>query len=88
MSYWKFNSVSNLEDLLLNSIELELLLPSTSPGVLKYFHNGDKMTINLTTGAIEWEPIEPGSFTTSKLAIRFHQWFMKGLIHPVNPTSE
>lgn len=53
------------------------------PNKLTFFHHGDRMTVDLPSGVMEWEPIEPGSFTSSKLVMRFHQWFVKWIIKEI-----
>lgn len=79
MHMYKFQHVPDVEELLLNSLGVDLILESPGDNLV-YFHNGDKMTVNTATGEMCWEPIEPGSMSTSKLALRFHQWWGKGLI--------
>lgn len=81
--HYKFYNVPDLENFLLESLGVDFLLLSACPEQVEYFHNGDKMTIHIPTGELFWEPIEPGSFTTSRLAFRFHQWFVKGFIRLV-----
>jgi len=80
---YKFNNVSGLDTFLLESLGVDLLLPSGSNDQVIFFHDGDKLTVNLTTGELCWEPIEPGKMSTSKLSLRFHQWWGKGLISKV-----
>lgn len=80
---FKFRNVRNLEDFLMKSCGKELRIPSASENEVILFHNGDKMTVNLETGELEWEPVIPGEMFTSRLSLRLHQWFGKGIIVPV-----
>lgn len=84
MYKYKFRNISNIEEILLDSLGVDLLLPSSAQDCVEYFHNGDKMSINVSTGELIWEPIEPGSMWTSKLALRFHQWVGKGIIQYID----
>lgn len=77
---FKFRNVRNLEDFLMESCGKELRIPSASENEVILFHNGDKMTVNLETGEMEWEPVIPGKAYTSRLSLRLHQWFVKGII--------
>lgn len=63
----------------------ELLIKNAlpDPSKLTFFQNGDKMTVDITSGIMEWEPVKPGSFTSSKLAMRLHQWFVKRIIKEI-----
>lgn len=85
MTTWIFNEGVDIEETLLNGIEDKYLLPSRNPELVEYFMNGDKMSINISTREMEWEPLYPGEMHTSKLSLRLHQWFAKGIISPVNP---
>lgn len=80
MANYKFRNMENIEDFLLESLGCEMLLPESTDTELKFFHNGDIMTINTKSGTMLWEPISPGSMTTSKLSMRLHQWYGKGII--------
>lgn len=78
------NSNIDIEGFLISQIEDSLMLPSNeNKDIVEYFSNGDKMTVNLKTKEIDWNPINPGSMSTSKLSLRIHQWFGKGLIEGV-----
>ncbi|MCM1214144.1 MAG: hypothetical protein NC548_06440 [Lachnospiraceae bacterium] len=88
MALWKFRDIENLEDFLLDTVGIDYLLPGSNHNEVIYFANGDKMTIDLSTGKMNWEPIRPGSFSTSRLALRLHQWFGKGIIHPIDNEEE
>lgn len=81
---YKFTRPSQLEDTLLESIDTDLLLPESEDGVLAYFHNGDKMTVSLKDGTIDFDSPHPGEMAGSKLSMRLHQWFAKGLVEPIN----
>ena len=91
MSNYQFTNIEPntkySETLLLNflssQIPDEILLDDPRPDTLVYFHGGDKMTINTHDMTIEWEPLRPGEMFNSTLALRFHQWFDKGLIRPM-----
>lgn len=80
---FKFRNVQNLEDFLMKSCGKELTIPSASKNEVVLFQNGDKMTVNLETGELQWEPVIPGEAFTSRLSLRLHQWFGKGIIIPV-----
>ena len=81
MSKFKFKSTEGLNDFIVNNLGTDLILPeSTSPEVVEFFSNGDRMAINVKSGDIDWDPLNSGSLTTSKLSLRLHQWFSKGLI--------
>lgn len=82
MSMWQFRNPGEVEDVLLNSIGTDYIIPGGSNDQTVFFHNGDKLTVDMKTGVAEWEPITPGSITSSKLAMRVHQWFAKGIITP------
>ena len=84
MSMWKFQQTETLEDLLLSNLGDELIIPGGTDEQVIFFHNGDRLTVDLKTGITEWEPIKPGEFGSSRLSMRFHQWFGKGLIRPMN----
>jgi len=85
---WQFRNVDGLEDFLLKNLGADHLLPGSTSDEAVYFMNGDKMTINLKTGEMIWEPIEPGSMATSRLSMKLHIWFGKGIIYPVNNEEE
>lgn len=88
MALWQFQDIENLEDFLLDTVGVDYLLPGANSNEAIYFANGDKMTINLSTGKMNWEPIRPGSLATSRLALRLHQWFNKGIIRPIDNEEE
>lgn len=79
---YKFREANGIEDFLLNSLGVDLIIPSSEPEIV-FFQNGDKMTVNVETGELIWEPIQPGEMFTSKLSLRIHQWFSKGIIVPM-----
>lgn len=81
---YKFRETSGIEDFLLNSLGIDLVIPSFSKEEIVFFHNGDKMTVNTETGELVWEPVYPGEMFTSKLSMRIHQWFSKGIIVSVS----
>lgn len=81
---FKFCRVENLEDWLLNEqLGSELLIDHSDPNVLVFFSNGDKMTVHISERIMEWEPISPGSLSTSRLSMRLHQWYGKGIIKEI-----
>lgn len=80
---FKFRNVQNLEDFLMESCGKELRIPSASKNEVVLFQNGDKMTVSLETGELQWEPVIPGEMFTSRLSLRLHQWFGKGIIVPI-----
>lgn len=77
---YRFRNIQGLEDFLLETLDEKFIIPSSNSEEIVFFHNGDKMTVNTNTGVIDWEPIKPGDMFTSKLSLRFHQWFGKGII--------
>ena len=79
---YTFREANGIEDFLLNSLGVDLIIPSSEPEIV-FFQNGDKMTVNVETGELIWEPIQPGEMFTSKLSLRIHQWFSKGIIVPM-----
>lgn len=81
---YKFRETGGVEDFLLNSLGVDLIVPSSSETEIVFFQNGDKMTVNTETGELVWEPIQPGEAFTSKLSMRIHQWFSKGIIVPMS----
>ena len=81
---YKFRETNGVEDFLLNSLGIDLVISSSSEDEIVFFQNGDKMTVNTETGELVWEPIYPGEMFTSKLSMRIHQWFSKGIIVPVS----
>lgn len=81
---YKFRETNGIEDFLLNSLGVDLIVPSPSKEEIVFFQNGDKMTVNTETGELLWEPIHPGEMFTSKLSLRIHQWFSKGIIVPIS----
>lgn len=89
MSMWKFNT-PDVETLLMERIDSKFMLPSVpdQPNLVRLFHNGDKMTVDLETGIMEWEPVEPGALGTSRLSMCLHQWFGKGIITPYTLDTE
>lgn len=72
-----------LLEMLSNYIEGSLEIKSDNPDNTVYFHNGDKLTVNVETGMAEYEPLVPGDFSHSKVTMRVHQWLMKGLLKAV-----
>jgi len=78
---YKFKNIENLESFLIDkSLGIDLLVPSGEENCLAFFHNGDKMMVNTKTGKLEWDPLNPGEAFSSKLSLRFHEWFSKGFI--------
>lgn len=77
---YKFRNVQDLETFLLDSLGVDLIIPSAAPDEITFFSNGDKMTVNTSIGKLLWEPIKPGDMFTSKLSVRFHSWWGKGII--------
>lgn len=84
MADYKFrDTINDLETFLLCNLGPELLIPSSNSDEAIFFQNGDKMTINLITREMVWEPIKPGEMFNSKLSLRLHHWFGKGIITPI-----
>lgn len=83
---YQFNYNGDLKKYLLEEqIGTELLIKNSlqTEDILTFFSNGDKMVVNLTTKVMTWEPVCPGDPTTSRLSLRIHQWFIKGIIREV-----
>lgn len=84
MSKWIFKDYVDIEDLVFRSLDDKDLLPPTNdPDVLEYFSNGDRMSVNVKTRELYWEPSIPGVLTTSKLSLRMHQWVGKSLLRHI-----
>lgn len=85
MSLFEFANKENIEDFLLENLGTEYLLLTKPKNVytLDYFHNGDRMSVDTKEGIIEWDPINPGEAATSKLNMKIHHWFYKGIIRPL-----
>ena len=83
---YQFRNIDNIENFLLDTLGVDLIVPSRpeSENEIVFFQNGDKMTVNTATGEMMWEPLKPGDMFTSKLSLRLHQWFSKGLIIPMS----
>lgn len=77
---YEFTNIENLEEFLIESLGTEMIVLPYKAEETVFFHNGDKMTINTLTGSMIWEPIKPGCMSSSRLSMRFHQWFGKGII--------
>ena len=81
---YKFTNLRE-EDLLehlYDCIPKEMEVPGEG-NTVRFTHNGDDMAIELDTGIVHWEPLKPGDISSSKLSMRLHQWFGKGLIRPL-----
>lgn len=85
MSEWKFKNTPDVEDFTLNSLGIDLLISAPEDDAICFYSNGDMMTIWPKEDKLIWEPLHPGEMSTSKLSLRLHQWFGKGIIVPVNP---
>ena len=84
MANYKFQDrAGDLETFLLENTKMELAIPSNNSNEIVLFQNGDRMTINLITRVMVWEPIIPGDMFHSHLSLRLHQWFGKGFINPI-----
>ncbi len=85
MYQYQFRNIPDLETFLLEeALGIDLLIPSGATDELVFFHNGDRMTVNAKTGMMQWEPLNPGELATSKLSMRVHQWFAKGIIYKIS----
>lgn len=81
---YKFNTTGeDLTSCLARSIPDSLRLPPEKDNCITYFHNGDRMDINIETGELVYDTVRPGNAFGSTLAMRLHQWFIKGVIRPV-----
>ncbi len=67
----------DIEDLLLSSLDLDMMLPQTNPNIVEYESNGDHLTVYLKERYIDYKPKIPGQFSTSKIALRVNQWYAK-----------
>lgn len=86
MSAWRFRHPEDVGDLIANDVGASFVLPKSEgadPDVIELFHAGDRMTINAATGEMEFDSVNPGAFATSRLSLKLHQWFAKGVIRPV-----
>lgn len=86
MSTFKFNERINVEEFLLESLGDSLIIPNhdfDGPDVVTFFHNGDIMKVDVKSGVLDWDTIHPGELGGSRLSLRIHQWFGKGIIIPV-----
>ena len=84
MGMWKFKDKEGIEDFVLENLGVDFLIPSESPNILKYSENGDEMVIDTENGTLNWDIVHEPTMFSSKLSFRFHQWFGKGIIYPVN----
>ncbi len=80
---YRFDTVDGLDNMLIGSLGADTLVPGGDPDTRTFFHHGDKLTVNTRTGAADYEPIKPGDMFHSRISLRFHQWFGKGLVRPV-----
>ena len=78
---YKFSRIPDIKNFVINSIGTNLLIPSDDNNKLVFFQNGDKMTIDCLGNNLLWEPISQGDMFSSKLSLRLHQWFGKGIIY-------
>lgn len=83
MSNFIFRNKSNIETILINDLGTNLII-SKSNDIIKFFQNGDNLTVNTKTGEVEYDPICPGTIFTSKISLRINQWFAKGIIKSIN----
>lgn len=86
MSVYRFDTerVSSIEGLILNEVgEQFILKEARGNDRVVIFHNGDRMDIDLTKGTMDYDTAAPGQLGHSKLSLRLHQWFGKGIIHIV-----
>lgn len=82
MTMFRFFDKSGARELLDASIDRKLLLKRSEDDELAdrvrtYFHNGDRLTVDLDAGTLEWDPVEPGKLASSQLSMRVHQWLGK-----------
>lgn len=80
---YQFREVNGIREFLIEWFGEDLIIPSISENEISFFQKGDKMTVNTETGVMTWEPLKPGEMFTSKLSLRVHQWFAKGIIRPI-----
>lgn len=87
MARFEFFDKSSARELLDTSISKNLMLKRSEADELDdrvrtYFHNGDRLTVDLEAGTLEWEPLDPGKLASSQLSMRIHQWLGKYRICP------
>lgn len=87
MARFEFFDKSSARELLDTSISKNLMLKRSEADesedrVRTYFHNGDRLTVDLENGTLEWEPLDPGKLASSQLSMRIHQWLGKYRICP------
>ena len=83
MTKFKFRNPETVEDTLLTSLDTKLIIPNdhkADPDEVTYFANGDRLTINMRTGEGIYDPVNAGSMCNSRISMKFHQWFGKGII--------
>ena len=86
MTTFKFRSPGEAQEILLDSLDTKLIIPndqSDDPNDVIYFANGDRLCVNMATGEGVYDPVHPGEAFSSRIAMKFHQWFAKGLITEV-----
>ena len=83
MGLWKFNEGYDIHDLLRSNIPENLKLPGSQTDKIEYFSNGDRMTIDLANRELEYDSANPGSMASSRLSMKLHMWFSKGIISPI-----
>lgn len=81
---FKFRNVDNIRDFLIQSCGEDLIVKTELDSIIKLTQNGDDMYVNLTNGEIIWEPLDSQNVFHSKLSLRIHQWFGKGIIITIN----
>ena len=78
MSMWQFQNPEKVEEVLLDSLGTDYIIPGGSNDQTVFFHNGDKMTVDMKTGLMEWEPITPGALQPANSPCDFINGLRKG----------
>ena len=61
-------------------IDFPVIPIDVATGTYEYFHNGDRMVVNLETRELIWDQLIAGSRSSSALAPKVLIWIGKGLI--------
>lgn len=64
-------------------IDFPVIPIDVATGTYEYFHNGDRMVVNLETRELIWDQLIAGSRSSSALAPKVLIWIGKGLIEYV-----
>lgn len=85
MALYQFRKNEDLETLLMESIPDDYMLPGKTNDEVVYFHNGDRMAINLQTGVMDFDTVHPGEMFHSRLQHCLNKWYARQIIHEIEP---